>query len=111
MNNDFKKENIDLAYIMEKIDEILQMNSAALKINFSDYSVVPRTVGPVEAICETNKKMIDVLSDVYKTLTCKDEPKLKAIIDSLTNALISSINDGDDFEIIDSLSSKLISLK
>ena len=64
-----KEVKIDLAYIMNKIDEINRMNLDLInKQDFGEMSNVPGTKNPVQCICETNNKMIDFLQDIYKSL-------------------------------------------
>lgn len=36
--------------------------------NFEEMSVVPDAKNPIQAICETNNKMIDFLQDIYKSM-------------------------------------------
>ena len=90
-----KEVKIDLAYIMNKIDEITKMNLELVgNKDLADMSVVPGAKNPVQCICETNNKMIDFLQDIYKELLPKKESPLNTqIINNLTNALNNAIDE------------------
>lgn len=110
MNNNIKLEEnkkvaIDLSYIMMKIDDIIEMNKKALtSINFAEMSVVPDAIHPIQALCETNNKLVDFLSDIYKTLQPKEMlPNNKEVIESLSIALNNAINENLDEGVIDTI--------
>lgn len=103
INLDENKEvKIDLAYIMNKIDEINRMNLDLInKQDFGEMSNVPGAKNPVQCICETNNKMIDFLQDIFKSLQPKQESELNTqIINNLTNALMNAIDEGADQSVI-----------
>ena len=106
---DNKEVKIDLAYIMNKIDEITKMNLDLINNqDFGEMACVPGTKTPVQCICETNNKMIDFLQEIYKSLQPKQESELnKQIINSLTNALINAIDDGADASVISHITDTL----
>ena len=97
-----KEVKIDLAYIMNKIDEITKINSELVSNkDLTVMSVVPGAKNPVQCICETNNKMIDFLQDIYKSLQPKQESELNTqIINGLTDALTDAIDDGMDQSVI-----------
>ena len=97
-----KEVKIDLAYIMNKIDEITKMNLDLINNqDFGEMACVPGTKNPVQCICETNNKMIDFLQDIYKSLQPKQESELNTqIINGLTDALTDAIDDGMDQSVI-----------
>lgn len=98
MNNninlqDNKEMKIDLAYIMDKINEITKINyDLASKQDFGEIACVPGTKNPVQCICETNNKMIDFLQEIYKSLLPK-ESRREAVISELIDTLKNTIND------------------
>ena len=98
----YKEVKIDLAYIMNKIDEITKINSELVSNkDLTVMSVVPGAKNPVQCICETNNKMIDFLQDIYKSLQPKQESELNTqIINGLTNALTDAIDAGMDQSVI-----------
>lgn len=108
MNINEIKDNIDVAYIMEKIDAIMEMNTKSLAIDYSKAEVLPGTNHPVVAICETNNKMIDFLNNMYKSLQPKNET-IKSIIGALSEGLADAIA-MDNNDAVENLSSKLQSL-
>ena len=87
---------------MNKIDEINRMNLDLInKQDFGEMSNVPGTKNPVQCICETNNKMIDFLQEIYKSLQPKQESESNTqIINGLTNALITAIDDEFDQSVI-----------
>lgn len=88
-----KEVKIDLAYIMNKIDEINRMNLDLInKQDFGEMSNVPGTKNPVQCICETNNKMIDFLQVIYKSLQPAESMNEKIILE-LINTLKDSIGD------------------
>lgn len=95
---------IDLAYIMNKINEITKMNWDLInKQDFASMSVVPETKNPVQCICETNNKMIDFLQDIYKSLQPKENMTEKIILE-LVKTLNNSISDVNaDEEVVNHL--------
>ena len=103
INLDENKEvKIDLAYIMNKIDEITKINLELVSNkDLADMSVVPGAKNPVQCICETNNKMIDFLQDIFKSLQPKQESELNTqIINNLTNALMNAIDEEADQSVI-----------
>ena len=97
-----KEVKIDLAYIMNKIDEITKINLELVSNkDLADMSVVPGAKNPVQCICETNNKMIDFLQDIFKSLQPKQESELNTqIINNLTNALMNAIDEEADQSVI-----------
>ena len=97
-----KEVKIDLAYIMNKIDEITKMNLSLINgQDFGEMSVVPGAKTPVQSICETNNKMIDFLQDIYKSIQPKQESKVnEKIVECLSDALNNAIADVIDIEVI-----------
>ena len=90
-----KEVKIDLAYIMNKIDEINRMNLDLInKQDFGEMSNVPGTKNPVQCICETNNKMIDFLQVIYKSLQPAESMNEKIILE-LINTLKDSIGDAN----------------
>lgn len=88
-----KEVKIDLAYIMNKIDEITKINLELVSNkDLADMSVVPGAKNPVQCICETNNKMIDFLQDIYKSLQPKESMNEKIVLE-LINTLNNSIGD------------------
>ena len=99
-----KEVKIDLAYIMNKIDEITKINLELVSNkDLADMSVVPGAKNPVQCICETNNKMIDFLQDIYKSLQPKESMNEKIILE-LINTLNNSIGDFNaDEEVVNHL--------
>lgn len=88
-----KEVKIDLAYIMNKIDEITKINLELVSNkDLADMSVVPGAKNPVQCICETNNKMIDFLQDIYKSLQPKESMNEKIILE-LINTLNNAVGD------------------
>lgn len=88
-----KEVKIDLAYIINKIDEITKMNLDLINNqDFGEMACVPGTKNPVQCICETNNKMIDFLQDIYKSLQPKESTNEKIVLE-LINTLNNSIGD------------------
>lgn len=88
-----KEVKIDLAYIMNKIDEITKMNLDLINNqDFGEMACVPGTKNPVQCICETNNKMIDFLQDIYKSFQPKESTNEKIVLE-LINTLNNSIGD------------------
>ena len=88
-----KEVQIDLAYIMNKIDEITKMNLDLINNqDFGEMACVPGTKTPVQCICETNNKMIDFLQEIYKTLQPKESMNEKIILE-LINTLNNAVGD------------------
>ena len=105
INLDENKEvKIDLAYIMNKIDEITKINLELVSNkDLADMSVVPGAKNPVQCICETNNKMIDFLQDIYKSLQPKESMTEKVILE-LINTLNNAIGDfSADEEVVNHL--------
>ena len=102
---DNKEVKIDLAYIMNKIDEITKMNLDLINNqDFGEMACVPRTKTPVQCICETNNKMIEFLQEIYKSLQPKNESQInKQIVECLSDALNNAIADVIDIEVINHL--------
>ena len=100
-----KEVKIDLAYIMNKIDEINKMNLSLINgQDFGEMSVVPGAKNPVQSICETNNKMIDFLQDIYKSLQPKQESKVtEKIVECLSDALNCAMAEDMDDEVINHL--------
>ena len=100
-----KEVKIDLAYIMNKIDEITKMNLDLINNqDFGEMACVPGTKNPVQCICETNNKMIDFLQDIYKSFQPKESQINKQIVECLADALNNAIDDVDaDEEVIKNL--------
>lgn len=89
-----KEVKIDLAYIMNKIDEITKMNLDLINNqDFGEMACVPGTKNPVQCICETNNKMIDFLQDIYKSFQPKESQINKQIVECLADALNNAIDD------------------
>ena len=106
MNLEENKElKIDLAYIMNKIDEITKMNLDL--INNQDFGEMPCVHGtktPVQCICETNNKMIEFLQEIYKSLQPKNESQInKQIVECLSDALNNAIEEVIDIDVINHL--------
>ena len=99
-----KEVKIDLAYIMNKIDEITKINLELVSNkDLADMSVVPGAKNPVQCICETNNKMIDFLQDIYKSLQPKESMTEKVIVE-LINTLNNAIGDfSADEEVVNHL--------
>ncbi len=99
-----KEVKIDLAYIMNKIDEITKMNLDLInKQDFGEMACVPGTKNPVQCICETNNKMIEFLQDIYKSLQPKESMTEKVIVE-LINTLNNAIGDfSADEEVVNHL--------
>ena len=99
-----KEVKIDLAYIMNKIDEITKINLELVSNkDLADMSVVPGEKNPVQCICETNNKMIDFLQDIYKSLQPKESMTEKVIVE-LINTLNNAIGDfSADDEVVNHL--------
>lgn len=99
-----KEVKIDLAYIMNKIDEITKINLELVSNkDLADMSVVPGAKNPVQCICETNNKMIDFLQDIYKSLQPKESMTEKVILE-LINTLNNAIGDfSADEEVVNHL--------
>ena len=99
-----KEVKIDLAYIMNKIDEITKINLELVSNkDLADMSVVPGAKNPVQCICETNNKMIDFLQDIYKSLQPKESMTEKVIVE-LINTLNNAIGDfSADDEVVNHL--------
>ena len=99
-----KEVKIDLAYIMNKIDEITKMNLDLINNqDFGEMACVPGTKNPVQCICETNNKMIDFLQDIYKSLQPKESMTEKVIVE-LINTLNNAIGDfSADDEVVNHL--------
>ena len=97
-----KEVKIDQTYIINKIDEINKMNSDLInKQDFWKMACVPGSKTPVQCICETNNKMIDFLQEIYKSLQPKQESESNTqIINGLTNALITAIDEEADQSVI-----------
>src|SRR5690554_3183725 len=108
MNNNETSKNIDVAYIMDKIDAIMEMNAKALATDYSKVELRPGADHPVVAVCETNNKMIDFLNSAYLNLRSKNDPK-DAVIEALTSALYDAIEKQNN-DAIESISSKLQNL-
>ena len=86
-----KEVQIDLAYIMNKIDEITKMNLDLINNqDFGEMACVPGTKTPVQCICETNNKMIDFLQEIYKTRQPKESMNEKIILE-LINTLNNAV--------------------
>ena len=104
-----KEVKIDLAYIMNKIDEITKMNLDLINNqDFGEMACVPGTKTPVQCICETNNKMIEFLQEIYKSLQPKQESELNTqIINNLTNALNNAIENEADASVIAHLTDTL----
>ena len=100
-----KDVKIDLAYIMNKIDEITKMNLDLINNqNFGEMACVPGTKTPVQCICETNNKMIEFLQEIYKSLQPRNESQInKQIVECLSDALNNAIEDVIDIEVINHL--------
>ena len=100
-----KEVKIDLAYIMNKIDEITKMNFDL--INNHDFGEMPCVHGtktPVQCICETNNKMIEFLQEIYKSLQPKNESQInKQIVECLSIALNNAIEEEIDIDVINHL--------
>lgn len=91
-NNENTK--IDLNYIMSKIDEIIEMNRAALDKNYEFIPGAPGVLHPVQAICETNNRMIAFLEKIYQSMQVQDSSsnyKTKKIMELIED----SYNKGD----------------
>ncbi len=79
MNNNEIKTNvveepktITMEYIINKIDEIIIMNRATLiRDDLAEFSNVPGTKNPIQSICETNNKMIDLLKEMLNSVVNK----------------------------------------
>ncbi len=94
-----KEVKIDLAYIMNKLDEITRMNLDLINNQaFATMECVPGSKNPVQCICETNNKMIEFLQDIYKSLIPKESMSEKVIlelVDTLNNSMCDPTADVD----------------
>ena len=115
MNNnleDNKKVEIDLTYIMTKIDEIIAMNKEVFaQNNFEAMSAVPGAKHPIQCLCETNNKMIEFLQDIYRSITPKQSKVPIEVIESLTSTLNNAICDmNSDPDVVNNLINTIANL-
>ncbi len=88
-NMENNKQTLDLNYILTKIDEIIRINQETLqRADLSEFSSVPGTKNPIQAICDTNNKMIDFLREMYFTM----QPKEETINDKILNGYLAALN-------------------
>lgn len=97
-NNEIKKETIDLTYIIAKIDQIVDMNRNALtNADFSKMSLVPGTINPIQAICETNNNMIAFLKEIYQSMNPNNSISKQASIKEISDCIkVAITNDCED---------------
>ncbi len=100
-NNNLKEQSseINQEYIIKKIDEIIKMNQEALlRTDLAQFSNVPGTKNPIQSICETNNKMIDLLREMYVSNLNKkstDDFILEGYMRALEES-IGNVNSDDD---------------
>ena len=98
-NETTRNKNVSLinsVYIMDKIDEILKMNQEAINKN---YDLQPTTEGglhPIQAICETNNRMIHFLKEIYQSSLPKEAYLAEKMSVALTDSLEIAIESGKE---------------
>ena len=91
---------LDSIYVMNKIDEIIKMNYDLVNNpGLANMSSVPGAKNPIQSICETNNKMIDLLRDIYSSLQ-PNQNYSTAIIDGLIKSLNNAIENDCGVETI-----------
>ncbi|MCM1514373.1 MAG: hypothetical protein NC090_05230 [Anaeroplasma bactoclasticum] len=100
-NNNESTRNKDVSlinsvYIMDKIDEILKMNQEAINKNYDLQPTVEGGLHPVQAICETNNRMIQFLKEIYQSLLPKEAYLAEKMSVALTDSLEIAIESGNE---------------
>lgn len=98
MNNNInleenKEVKIDLAYIMSKIDAIIEMNHNIVSSQVLSEVPIPGSKSPVQCVCETNNKMIEFLERIYQSFNPTKVVLSENVLIELINTLNSSISD------------------
>ena len=91
---------LDSLYVINKIDEIIKMNNNLVNNpGLANMSCVPGSKNPIQSICETNNKMIDLLRDIYNSLQ-PHQNYSTTIIEGLINSLNNAIENDSGVETI-----------
>lgn len=109
--NDNKELKLDENYILEKIEEIIGMNKEALNNpHLADMTVMSGAKNPVEAICETNNKMIEFLKEIYFNLNPKQSNTKATALEKLSDALCRAVEVDADEETIANITAAILNL-
>ncbi len=87
MNNETK---IDTEYIINKVDEILQINKELAKMATLD---ITQHENPIESICKTNDRMIGFLREIYFSQSPRPTTNEDTTINGYMKILDKIIND------------------
>ena len=110
--NDNKEIKLDENYILEKIEEIIQMNKEALNNpHLADMTVMPGAKNPVQAICETNDKLIDFLKEIYFNLNPKQSNTKATALEKLSDAMVKAVEADADEDVISNITAAILNLK
>ncbi len=112
--NDNNERKIDELYVLEKIDQLMKMNSDFINNpSLKDMATVPGSKNPVQSICETNNLMIGFLKEIYFSIKPKQQQidTNSIIIQELVKCLNKAIEDGADEDVIRQITSTIATMK
>ena len=104
-NNELNNKTLDLNYIMDKIDSILESNKQIMGTisEVDDGTVFENIHHPINKVIETNNNLIEFLKEISSSILSNERKNKETIIEALSSNLEVAITSGASEDLIKEL--------